>query len=101
MARIQDRGYPDDFYYDIENQIWYEPLADDRVYAKADRSDLREGTIVRDARRRKVGRIGALRSTWWCGLHVRIGAKASSLEPAIAPAFSDWIAAGAYKDRTE
>lgn len=28
MAKIQDREFPDHLYYDMENQIWYEPLAD-------------------------------------------------------------------------
>ena len=28
MAKIQDHEFPDHLLYDIENQIWYEPLAD-------------------------------------------------------------------------
>jgi glycine cleavage system H protein len=31
MVQIHDRDFPDHLYYDIENQIWYEPLADGRV----------------------------------------------------------------------
>jgi glycine cleavage system H protein len=33
MARIQDEDYPEHLLYDIDNQIWYEPLADGRVRA--------------------------------------------------------------------
>ena len=33
MAKIQDREFPDHLYYDIENHIWYEPLADGSVRA--------------------------------------------------------------------
>lgn len=28
MVTIEGADYPDHFYYDIDNQIWYEPLAD-------------------------------------------------------------------------
>jgi glycine cleavage system H protein len=31
MARIEDRDYPDWLFYDLENQIWYEPLADGTI----------------------------------------------------------------------
>jgi glycine cleavage system H protein len=33
MARVQHVDYPDDFFYDVENQIWYEPLPDGTVRA--------------------------------------------------------------------
>ena len=33
MAVIQDVTYPEDLYYDIENQIWYEPLEDGTIRA--------------------------------------------------------------------
>lgn len=28
MAKVQAYDFPDHLYYDVENQIWYEPLAD-------------------------------------------------------------------------
>lgn len=31
MVTIQDDDFPDHLYYDIENQIWYEPLADGTI----------------------------------------------------------------------
>jgi glycine cleavage system H protein len=31
MAKIQDIEYPDDLFYDVDNQLWYEPLADSTV----------------------------------------------------------------------
>jgi glycine cleavage system H protein len=31
MARVQDIDYPDDLFYDMDNQLWYEPLADGTV----------------------------------------------------------------------
>ena len=31
MARIQDHEFPEHLLYDVENQIWYEPLADGTV----------------------------------------------------------------------
>ena len=33
MVKIQDNDFPDHLYYDIENQIWYEPLGDGTVRA--------------------------------------------------------------------
>jgi glycine cleavage system H protein len=33
MAHIEGREYPDCLFYDIESQIWYEPLADGTVRA--------------------------------------------------------------------
>lgn len=33
MATVQDTDYPDHLFYDINNQIWYEPLADGTVRA--------------------------------------------------------------------
>lgn len=33
MVKVQDREFPDRLYYDMENQIWYEPLADGTVRA--------------------------------------------------------------------
>ena len=31
MAKVQDVEYPEHLYYDIENQIWYEPLGDETI----------------------------------------------------------------------
>jgi glycine cleavage system H protein len=31
VAKVQDIEYPENFYYDIENQIWYEPLDDGTI----------------------------------------------------------------------
>lgn len=31
MARVQDHEFPEHLLYDVENQIWYEPLADGTV----------------------------------------------------------------------
>lgn len=33
MALIQDKDYPEHLYYDLGNQIWYEPLADGTIRA--------------------------------------------------------------------
>lgn len=33
MVTIQDADYPDHLYYDVDNQIWYEPLAEGTVRA--------------------------------------------------------------------
>lgn len=33
MARVQDQDYPDHLFYDVENQIWYEALADGKIRA--------------------------------------------------------------------
>ena len=33
MARVQDQEYPDHFFYDVENQIWYEALPDGKIRA--------------------------------------------------------------------
>jgi glycine cleavage system H protein len=31
VARIEDKDYPEDLFYDVNNQIWYEPLGDGTV----------------------------------------------------------------------
>jgi glycine cleavage system H protein len=31
MAIVQNHDYPDHFFYDMNNQIWYEPLADGTI----------------------------------------------------------------------
>src|SRR5262245_52127544 len=31
MAAVQGKDYPDHLYYDLDNQIWYEPLADGTI----------------------------------------------------------------------
>jgi glycine cleavage system H protein len=31
MALVQGKDYPEDLYYDLDNQIWYEPLADGTI----------------------------------------------------------------------
>jgi len=31
VARIEDRDYPEHLYYDLHNQIWYEPLDDGSI----------------------------------------------------------------------
>jgi glycine cleavage system H protein len=146
VARIQDRDYPEDLYYDIENQIWYEPLADGsirvgmtpiavslageilvftpkrigRTFDKGRSFATLEGGkwvgsaraafdgIVVASNEALVARpsllsqdafgagwmllVRATRSDWGAGLITGT---------AIGPAFSDWIAAEAYKDRTE
>jgi glycine cleavage system H protein len=33
MALVQGREYPEHLYYDLDNQIWYEPLADGTIRA--------------------------------------------------------------------
>lgn len=33
MARVQDHNFPDHLLYDVENQIWYEPLPDGTLRA--------------------------------------------------------------------
>jgi len=33
MALVQSQQYPDHLYYDLTNQIWYEPLADGTIRA--------------------------------------------------------------------
>jgi glycine cleavage system H protein len=146
VARVQDHEYPDHFFYDVENQIWYESLPDGKIRAgmtpiaaslagevlvftpKRLGRDFEKGrsfaTIecgkwVGSARAAFAGVVEAqnealmkkpellnqdalgkgwmlivrsLRDDWRTGLVT--GA-------AIAPAFGEWIAAEAYKDRTE
>jgi glycine cleavage system H protein len=33
MALLQDKEYPEHLYYDLDNQIWYEPLPDGTIRA--------------------------------------------------------------------
>jgi glycine cleavage system H protein len=33
MALVQGREYPEHLYYDLDNQVWYEPLADGTIRA--------------------------------------------------------------------
>src|SRR5215510_7374830 len=33
MALVQGKDYPEHLYYDLDNQIWYEPLADGTIRA--------------------------------------------------------------------
>ena len=33
MALVQGKDYPEHLYYDLANQIWYEPLPDGRIRA--------------------------------------------------------------------
>jgi len=33
MAQVEGKAYPEHLYYDLENQIWYEPLGDGTVRA--------------------------------------------------------------------
>jgi len=33
VVKVQDDEFPDDLFYDMENQIWYEPLGDGTVRA--------------------------------------------------------------------
>jgi glycine cleavage system H protein len=33
VARVQDQDYPDHLFYDVDNQIWYEALADGKIRA--------------------------------------------------------------------
>jgi len=33
LVRVQDHEFPEDLFYDIENQIWYAPLADGTLRA--------------------------------------------------------------------
>ena len=34
MAKVQGGDYPDHLFYDVDNQIWYEPLADGTATAR-------------------------------------------------------------------
>ena len=146
MARIQDRDYPDHFYYDVENQIWYEPLADGSIrvgmtpIAVSLAGEILVFTPKRIGREFEKGRsFATLEGGKWVGsaraafegvvvasneaLVVRPGLLSQdafgtgwmlvvrSAHPdwreglitgmAIVPAFSEWIAAEAYKDRAE
>jgi len=33
VVRVQDHDYPEHLFYDVENQIWYEPLPDGKIRA--------------------------------------------------------------------
>lgn len=33
MAKVQDHEFPDELLYDLENQVWYEPLPDGTIRA--------------------------------------------------------------------
>jgi glycine cleavage system H protein len=146
VARIQDRDYPEDFYYDIENQIWYEPLSDGSIrvgmtpIAVSLAGEILVFTPKRTGRGFEKGRsFATLEGGKWVGSaraafdgvvvasNEALVARPALLSQdafgaawmllvqpacsdwreglvtgtAIASAFSDWIAAEAYKDRTE
>jgi glycine cleavage system H protein len=146
MARIQDQDYPEHLLYDIDNQIWYEPLADGRVrtgftpIAVSLAGEVLVFTPKRLGRDFEKGRsfatiecgkwVGSARAAfegvveahnealiqkpellnvdafgkgWMLIVRPKTAGWRASLVTgkAIAPAFGEWIASEAYKDRTE
>jgi len=146
MARVQDQDYPDYLLYDIDNQIWYEPLPDGRVRAGFTPIAVSLAGEVLVFTPKRLGRDfekGRSFATIECGKWV--GSARAAFEglveahndaliktpkllnedafgkgwmlivrpkdadwraglitgEAIAPAFGEWIASEAYKDRRE
>ena len=146
MAQVSGQDYPEHLYYDLDNQIWYEPLPDGSIRAgftpisielagdvlvftpkrvgkdfEAQRSfaTIECGKWIGAARAAFDGRVVAANealerrpkllnedafgagwmllvratSSAWCD-HLVTGSQ-------IAPAFATWIAAEAYKGRSE
>ena len=146
MALVEGRDYPEHLYYDLENQIWYEPLPDGTVRAGFTPVSIALAGDVLVFTPKRIGKdFEARRSfaTIECGKWVGsaraafdgvVVASNAELErkpkllnedafgagwmlivrpadatwreplvtgPAIGPAFAAWLAAEAYKDRTE
>jgi glycine cleavage system H protein len=146
MALVEGKEYPEHLYYDLENQIWYEPLGDGTIRAgftplaialagdvlvftpkrlgrdfEAQRSFATiecgkwvgsaraafNGTVVAANedldRRPKLLNEDAFGAGWM--LVVRPASEdwreGLTTGSAIGPAFAAWLAAEAYKDRTE
>ena len=146
MARVQDQEYPDRLYYDVDNQIWYEALADGKIRAGFTPIAISLAGEVLVFTPKRIGRDfekGRSFATIECGKWVGSARAAFAgvveahnealmqkpellnedafgkgwmliVRPseenwraglvtgtAIAAAFGEWIAAEAYKDRTE
>jgi glycine cleavage system H protein len=146
VARVQDQDYPDGFYYDVDNQIWYEALPDGKIRAGFTPIAISLAGEVLVFTPKRIGRgfeKGRSFATIECGKWV--GSARAAFEgvveahnealmkkpellnedafgkgwmlivrpaggdwraglvtgAAIAPAFGEWIASEAYKDRTE
>jgi len=146
VARVQDQDYPDHLFYDVDNQIWYEALADGKIRAGMTPIAVSLAGEVLVFTPKRLGRDfekGRSFATVECGKWVGSAraAFAGVVEAhnealmkkpellnedafgkgwmlivrsarddwrtelvtgaAIAPAFGEWIASEAYKDRTE
>jgi len=146
MALVEGKDYPERLYYDLDNQIWYEPLADGTVRAgftplaialagevlvftpkrigrefEAQRSFATiecgkwvgaaraafDGTVVAAneelEHRPKLLNEDAFGAGWMLIVRPASAAWRERLVtgPAVGPAFAAWIAAEAYKDRSE
>ena len=146
MALVQGKEYPEHLYYDLDNQIWYEPLHEGTVRTgftpiaielagdvlvftpkrvgkdfEAQRSFATiecgkwvgaaraafDGVVVAFneelVRRPKLLNVDAFGAGWMLIVRASVADWQSELAtgPAVAPAFAAWLAAEAYKDRTE
>src|SRR5262245_60949608 len=146
MALVSGQDYPEHLYYDLDNQIWYEPLADGTIRAgftpisielagdvlvftpkrvgkgfEAQRSFATiecgkwigaaraafDGTVIAAnealERRPKLLNEDAFGAGWMLLVRPSSDAWRDRLVTGsqIAPAFAAWIAAEAYKGRTE
>jgi glycine cleavage system H protein len=146
MALVDGIEYPEHLYYDLDNQIWYEPLPDGTIRAGFTPIAIALAGDVLAFTPKRIGRdfeaqrsfaviecgkwVGAARAAFagvvvasneelvrkpkllnddafgagWM-LIVRAGDASWSdrliTGPAVAPAFASWLAAEAYKGRTE
>ena len=146
MALVSGQDYPEHLYYDLDNQVWYEALADGSIRAgftpiaielagdvlvftpkhvgkpfEAQRSFATiecgkwvgaaraafDGTVVAAnaalERRPKLLNEDAFGEGWMLTVRASSSTWRDRLVtgPAIAPAFATWIAAEAYKGRSE
>ncbi len=146
MALVDGKDYPEHLYYDLDNQIWYEPLEDGTIRAgftpisialagdvlvftpkrvgkdfEAQRSFATiecgkwvgaaraafDGVVVASneelVRKPKLLNQDAFGAGWMLIVRAADAGWRDRLVTgaAVAPAFAAWIAAEAYKDRTE
>jgi glycine cleavage system H protein len=146
MALVDGKDYPEGLYYDLDNQIWYEPLPDGTIRTgftpiaialagdvlaftpkrigrdfEAQRSFATiecgkwvgsaraafDGVVVAAnaelERRPKLLNEDAFGAAWMLIVRPRDAGWRGRLVtgPAIGPAFAAWMAAEAYKDRSE
>ena len=110
MALVDDKEYSEHLYYDLENQIWYEPLPDAIIecgkWVSAARAAFNGVVVGANAElERKPGLLNedAFGRAWMLIVRPVEATWRDRLAtgPAIAAAFAAWLASEAYKSRTE